>query len=298
MRAVHRSKLLLHAALLFLPGIVASGSVVFDWPSSPGWTAGVPNAGQTVTQSFTDGVSPSDITVSINNSGTNSQGMQWDGSNTGYPQISAAPLTGGTSLNALQIYMNKSQVTGAYIQTTVSFATAVTNLTIQIWDVDANAGQFVDKISNLQALAQGGGIVGADSVTSEVAGYNTISGSGLSTVVLGIANANNSTNQGTIDITFNGPVTQFSFQYSNNDPGLGAQAIALAEMTYSIVPEHNPSFFTAISCLAAILCERLLWQWRRSRGPRSVTRVTSQKIGHRLQERAREDSNFDLIQSL
>jgi len=233
--------------------VAAKGSVVFNWPGS-GWTAGTPGPGTTASQQFTS-VNPNDITVDVNNNGANASGATWQAN---YPQISANPLTGGlTGVNALQLYVVSEANTSSYIRTTVTFATPVINLSFQIWDVDAVAGQFADKIWNIQALAQGGGTVGATSVTSATAGYNTISGSGLATVVLGTANAANNTNQGTIDITFSGPITQFSFDWSNNDAGLGAQAIGLGPLTYDVVPEYDPVFGAVAACLTAILGEKL-----------------------------------------
>jgi hypothetical protein len=241
-------------ALLNLTPALAKASIVFDWSSSPGWTAGSPTAGQTLTQSFTS-VNPNDITVSVNNSGAGPQGMNLQA---GYPQISANPLTDGLAgVNALQLYAASSQAVGTYIKTTVSFATPVINLSFQIWDVDAVSGQFADKISNIQALTGLGATVGPDSVTSAVPGYNTITGTGLSTVILGTANANNSTNQGAINLIFNGPITQFSFEWSNNDPALGTQAIALGPLTYTPVPEFNTACLSWSFCLAAILFEQL-----------------------------------------
>jgi hypothetical protein len=241
--------------LLLVSQLSARASVVFDWPSSPGWTAGTPTAGQTNTQSFTS-VNPNDITVSVNNSGMGAQGMNFQA---GYPQISSNPFTGGfTGVNGLELLATSSQAFGTtYVKTTVSFATPVTNLSFQIWDVDAVPGQFVDKIANLQALAQGGGTVGADSVTSVTPGFNTIVGTGLATVVLGTANANNSTNQGSINVTFNGPITQFSFEWSNNDPALGQQGIALGPLTYTPVPESDTLFGTAAACVTVIAFELL-----------------------------------------
>src|SRR6266566_5859944 len=105
--------------LSLLLRLSSSASVVFDWPSSPGWTAGTPTAGQTKTQSFTS-VDPNDITVDINNSGAGPLGMQFQG---GYPQISANPDTGGfTGVNALQELVSSSQALGTYVKTTVTFA--------------------------------------------------------------------------------------------------------------------------------------------------------------------------------
>jgi hypothetical protein len=249
---------------LWLTGMLVASAgnvnalVTFNWPSPPGWTAGAPSAGQTNTQSFTS-VDPNDITVSINNSGSGVQGMVWNTGSGGYPQISANPDTGGfTGVNALQELVTSSQAVGTYVRTTVSFATPVINLSFQIWDVDSVAGQFVDKISNIQALAQGGGTVGPDSVTSVTPGFNTITGTGLGTVVLGTANAANNTNQGSINITFNGPITQFSFDWSNNDPGLGAQGIALGPLTYTPVPDIDPTWTAAAACALAVGVELLL----------------------------------------
>jgi hypothetical protein len=175
----------------------------------------------------------------------------------GYPQISASPASGGLSVNGLELYVSSSQAVSAFARTTVSFATPVINLSFQIWDVDANPGQFVDKVANIQAVPQGGGLVGADSVTSAVSGYNSITGTGLATVVLGTGNASNTTNQGTINITFNGPITQFSFDWSNNDSGLGQQAIALGPLTYTPVPETTPPWSAAAACATVVGFELL-----------------------------------------
>jgi len=248
------TKSLLFAFLLVVSQFSAAASVTFNWPSSPGWTAGTPTAGQTKTQNFTS-VNPNDITVSINNSGAGPLGMTYQ---TGYPQINSTETTGGFSgVNGLQLYVSSSQALSTYTRTSVSFATPVINLSFQIWDVDAVSGQFADKISNLQAVPQGGGLVGADSVTSAVSGYNTITGTGLATVVLGTANANNSTNQGTVNIIFNGPITQFSFDWSNNDPGLGQQAVGLGPLTYTPIPEINPPWSAAAACATVVGFELL-----------------------------------------
>jgi hypothetical protein len=237
-----------------LTAFTAKGSVVFDWPTSPGWTAGAPGPGVTATQQFTS-VTPNDITVAINNNGVAPLGAIWQ---TNYPQISANPLTGGlTGVNGLQLFVSSQTNIASFVRTTVTFATPVINLSFQIWDVDANAGQFADRIFNIQALAQGGGTVGATSVTSATPGFNTITGTGLATVVLGTNNAANNTNQGTINISFSGPITQFSFDWSNNDPGLGQQAIGLGPLTYDPVPENDLGFGVAAICVIAILGERL-----------------------------------------
>ena len=243
----------LRFALILAP-ILASvspskASIVFNWPNPPGWTAGTPGQGATVSQSFTS-VNTNDINVQIQNNGVNVQGT--------YPQINSTTSTGGfTNVNGLQLYISSTPQFGNTLTTTISFASPVTNLSFEIWDVDAKSGQFADMITNLKALAPDGvTIFGASSVTSAVPGYNTITGTGLSTVVLGTASAANNTNQGTIDITFGQPLTQFSFDWLNNDNGRGAQAIAIGPLTYDPVPEADSAMGAAAACLTAILFER------------------------------------------
>jgi hypothetical protein len=238
----------------------AKASIVFNWPSPPGWTAGTPGQGASVSQQFTS-VTTNDITVQLDNTGVNVQG--------GYPKIDSTTTTGGFSgINGLQLY-NSSTPHGNFgspLTTTISFASPVTNLSFEIWDVDAQIGQFIDQISNLKALAPDGTtIFGASSVTSAVAGYNTITGTGLSTVVSGTATADNATNQGTIDITFNQPLIQFSFDWSNNDANGGKQAIGIGPLTYDAVPEADSACSIAATCLIAILGNKV-----RRRGKRQA----------------------------
>ncbi len=249
--------------LFLIPGTSATASMTFLWPTSATpWSAGTPSAGQTATASFTS-VNPNDITVSINNSGAGPQGMNFIPQ---CPSINTDQFTGGfTGVNGLQLIVSNSDAVGTYIRTTVSFATPVANLSFQIWDVDFKSNQFADKIYNIQALAVGGVTVGPDSVTSVTPGFNTITGSGLSTVVIGTAAANDTTNQGSINIVFNGPITQFSFDWSNNDPKLGQQGIALGPLTYDAVPESGSVLSTAAACLMIVGFEWLRRPKNRSR---------------------------------
>ena len=239
------------SALLLLICSIRPATAAFDWPTSPGWTAGSPGPGQTASQNFTN-AETNDLTVAINNSGAAVQGMVWDGSSGGYPQISRVTNTGGfANVDGLQMAVTSSQTAGAFITVTVTFGGPVSNLSFQIWDVDAVAGQAIDRITNIQAIALGGCNIGPDSVTSAVAGFNTISGNGLGFVVVGNGNASDSTNEGTIDIVFSGPLTQFSFQLDNNDPALGGQGIGLGPLSYTPTPEIDPSWIATATCVAA-----------------------------------------------
>ena len=233
---------------LALAAIPAQASMLL-WPNVPGWTAGAPAPGQTKNQSFT-AVTPNDVIVSINNNGTNLTGAIWTA---GYPAINNTLLTGGLSgTNALQLSVASQSSTTSYVEVTVTFANPVINLSFQLWDVDASS-QFADTISHIQGVAVAGGTVAADSITSAVSGFNTITGSGLSTVVTGTSSASNTTNQGTIDITFSQQITQFSFRYSNSDSTLGSQGIGLGPLTFTVVPESADAISAALVPMAAVL---------------------------------------------
>ena len=245
-----RCRLFLAAALSLCVLSSAAHATVLDWPTG-GWTAGAPAPGQTATQSFT-AVTPNDVTVSINNNGSATTGSNWVA---GYPTIDSTTVTGGfTGTNGLQLAIANSSSTSDFVRTTVSFAAPVVNLTFQIWDVDLTSGTFTDVISNIMGM-NGATVVAATSVTNEVPGYNTVTGSGLGVVVTGTNPASNSTNQGTIDITFTN--TQFAFDWSNDDPALGQHPIALSPLTFDIVPEMSAGVFVSLVCLLALVSSEI-----------------------------------------
>ena len=253
-----RPRILQLIVVVLLLGQLPAAATVFNWPSPPGWTAGAPAPGQTQTQSFTS-INPNDITVSINNNGASGTGGTWQ---SGYPAINSTLLNGGLpGTNGLQLYLGSQSSVSSYILTTVSFASPVTNLSFQLWDVDSSS-PYIDTITQIQALAYGGGVIGATSVTSAVPGYNTITGTGLSTVVTGIATASNTTNEGTINISFNAPITEFSFRWLNTDSSLGSQGVGLGPLTYTVVPVPEPS---TSSLLGAGLMFGVIFQFLRRR---------------------------------
>lgn len=239
MRSFFRSRPSFFLTLFLLAiSISPANAVVLTWPSPPGWTAGAPAPGQTVSQNFT-AVTPNDVNVAINNNGANLVGATW---NAGYPAINSTLINGGMpGTNGIQLYLTSQSSTSSYVQLTITFANPVANLSFQIWDVDASSA-YADTISQIQGLAFGGGTIAADSITSAIGGYNTITGSGLGTVVTGTATASNTTNQGSIDITFSQPITELSFHYSNSDSSLGSQGVALGPLTFVVVPETVPSW--------------------------------------------------------
>jgi hypothetical protein len=246
-------------SLAFFAGLLAQVDATLVALPNGGWTAGAPAPGQTDSQTFTT-FGPN-MTIAVTN-GTAASGVTWSG---GYPAINASETTGGFSgsnANGFQLYALSSASAASYVLTTISFAAPVYNLSFQIWDVDKSAGQFVDTITAIKAM-NGVTSVAATSVTSAMPGYNTVTGSGLGTTINGTAGASNTTNQGTIDITFSGPIDQFSFKWSNTDAALGGQAIGIGDINFSTVPEADTLWPVMISLGCAISARFIT----RARGP-------------------------------
>jgi hypothetical protein len=233
---------------------------VFDWPSIPGWTAGAPAIGgsQTVDYSSTG----QNVSVTIDNTGAT-----WNG---GYPQVvpgGTGPFNGGTTNNGLILQPGAETSNATYIQLTINFNNpgGVTNLSFQIWDIDAtvdgSGNGFIDLITHLQATAVAGGTLFPDIVDNTHTSnpgttYNFISGSGVNLAITGDplqpSGAANGTDQGTVNITFSQPITQISFWYSNNASGtLTTQTIGIGPLTYDILPEISPSWAVALLCVVA-----------------------------------------------
>jgi len=234
---------------------------VFDWPSAPGWTAGQPTINgpdQTVDYSSTG----QNVSVTLSNTGAT-----W---NAGYPQVVAGgtgPFNGGTTNNGLILQPGGQTSNATYIQFTINFNNpgGVTNVSFQIWDIDAtvdvSGNGFIDLISHLQATAVGGGtlfpnIVDNTHTNNPGTTYNFINGSGAGLTIRGNpaqpSGATNNTDQGTVNITFAQPITQLSFWYSNDASGsLTTQTIGIGPLTYDILPEISPSWAVALVCVIA-----------------------------------------------
>lgn len=237
---------------------------VFDWPTSPGWTAGQPVIGsaQTVDYSSTG----QNISVTIANTGAT-----WNG---GYPQVAAGGtgfVNGGTANNGLIVQPSAQTSTGTFIQLTINFNNpgGVNNVSFQLWDidatVDASGNGFIDTITHLQATAVAGGTLFPDTIdnthtSNPGISYNSITGSGPTLSITGDpsqpAGAANGTDQGTVNITFSQAITQLSFWYSNTATGsLTTQTIGLGPLTYSVLPETSPGWAVATVCIAAVALE-------------------------------------------
>jgi hypothetical protein len=226
-------------------------ATTFNWDTST-WTSGAPTNGNTASQTFTSTVN---MTVSLLNSGETWSTNALDGTGASFPVVNNTTNSGGNSgasAYGLQLVTHSQTSNSSYVQVTVAFAAPVNSVSFQIWDVDSSPNQFTDQIHNIQAQPWStGGAIAATSVTGSSA--NSVTGSGLGTLVTGTANSPNS-NTGNVTITFSGAITSFSFQWSNIASGLGLQGIALGPITYTVatLPEVGSTVGAFAVCAAAI----------------------------------------------
>lgn len=191
--------------------------------------------------------------------------MSWQ---SGYPQISRNPNTGGTSSgSALQLYAASNNRSGLTTTIFFNYSTGVRNVSFTLWDVDASGTQFKDRISGIYAVTVTGQIVAATTITGSA--DNTVAGTGTNSTVTGTANAGNNTSAGNVNISFNTTedIRSISFTWSNLTYS-GAQSIGLSNITYTVAPEFGVGEVALLICLLAIIAGEIK-RHRRTRQPQS-----------------------------
>jgi hypothetical protein len=247
----------------FLLSSTACRADVFNWPTTPAWTAGSPPDGnsQTVDYSSTGQA----ISVTLANFG--GPGMTW---NSGFPQVETngtgiwnGGFPAGSGVNGLILQPGSQTSNATYIQVTINFTNpgGANNVSFQLWDIDAtvdgSGNGFIDTIKNLQGITPLGATVyptSVDNIHTSNPGiaYNNITGSGAGLVIAGDTVTNsaaNNTDQGTVNIAFSQAVTSISFEYSNGASGsLTTQTMGIGPISFTPVPEVNPSNAALLLC--------------------------------------------------
>lgn len=239
-------------ALMFclLPG--RTSAVVIDW-SSLAWTAGSLNNSYDV-----DPSSPgNDATFTVSGDTARLRPALGGGPQT--PAITSN-LSGGfipihPSLQfGLDLTSSVQSVT-ITINFSLAYASGVSNVSFSLFDVDfANGGgsTFQDVIRSISATSTTGtGIAPAITVGPNA----TLSGSGLNQVITGTVGTADSSGAANATITFNATnIRSVTFTYGASSLFANPtyQHIALDNITYSVVPEHNPAWFSAFGCCALV----------------------------------------------
>lgn len=237
-----RFTLLIALSCLAAVGLSPSAhAVVLDWDSVT-WTPGDLSHSYDVT-----GDGQTDVTVLM----TAQQNNIWTNDPTTGTQTPAIlqSLNGGLPQNALMIAANLKTHSDATIQLNFTAGQwGATNVSFTIFDIDITTNS--DIISNIYGVALDGSHVAA--TLSNVGSTVTVTGSGLTLNLEGNApNANNSSN-GNVTLSFGSTIiTDVFFTFSNTAGAPRYQDIALGDISFTPVPEMNPSVISAASCVVA-----------------------------------------------
>lgn len=222
-------------------------AVTLDWTGQT-WTAGTLNNSFDVDPAHTG----SDVTFAI--SGNTSQFVS------GAPAINNSLQGGfGTAPSALNLFVDfASQGQSVTVNVTFSagYTLGVSGVSFTLFDVDGvNGGgsSFQDQVRSIIGIAPDGTTVTPTITTSATPSYAV----SVDQVITGNANSNNTgtgSGDGNVTISFAGPIKSFSYVYgsgTNTTTDPTQQQISMSNLAFTPVPEVNPSWAAAFSCLAA-----------------------------------------------
>lgn len=244
------------AAFLFVAACSVSRALTIDWDSVP-WTNG-----SLINSLDVDPARPgNDVTVSVSGDTPQLQ-PELASPNPMTPAVTRA-FDGGLSpgQNTLSLavnFTNQSQVITVTVDFSAQYAQGMTNVSFTIFDVDfsnTSGNTYQDQLTSIRAVGIDGTLIAPTITTSA---NNTLSGTGLNQVVNGIASTSDTganSGRGNVTISFGTTaIRSFTFTYGSGsgtvaDPTY--QHIGLHDITFTPVPEMNPAWSAALSCLAA-----------------------------------------------
>lgn len=239
------------AAAALLGGATPTPAALIDWDTLT-WAPG------SLSNSYDLDPSPgNDVTITM----TGNTGTLTNDANTGVmtPAITMS-LTGGLSpvQNSLQLAADLK--TNSKITITVDFSPqfvkGVAYVSFSLFDIDLDSNN--DKIKTIYGIALDGSHVAAK--ITNVGSAVSLTGSGLSQVLTGLADAPNSgpgSSNGNATISFGAtPIVGFTFIYANTAGGPKYQEIAISDIFFLPIPEINPAALVVVLCGLAGLTAR------------------------------------------
>lgn len=251
-------------------------AVTVDWDATA-WTPG------TLTNSYdVDGSVPgNDLTFALG--GTTGELVNDSVNNLPTPNINTN-LEGGLTpvQNALNIAIDlgkKDRFVTVTITFSASYTQGVENVSFTLFGIDQAAGGsnlYIDEISSITALSIDGVTQMAPTITS-VGSAVSLSGTGLNQILTGAANVPNTgpgSGAGNATISFNATgIRSITFTFAaggNSAVNPTFQDISLHDLTFSPVPEVNPTVAAVCVCLFGLVVvnrRRLCFSSRRTRQP-------------------------------
>ncbi|MEY2564282.1 MAG: hypothetical protein QOH88_2475 [Verrucomicrobiota bacterium] len=235
-------------ALLLGASATNSSALVLDW-SAVSWTNQYSN---------TFDVDPNvinDITVKM--TGNLNRFTNDTTSGVATPAITTTLQGGLGAVPALQLAANLG--TNSLITVSVDFSAQYTqgveNVSFTLFDIDAGAD--LDRIINIYATALDGTTHLAATI-SNLGSTVTLTGTGLTQVLSGNAPSPDTSANGNATFSFGAnAIIGFSFSWENSNGPPKYQDIAMGNISFTPVPEVNPTVAAATACLFAMLAMKV-----------------------------------------
>jgi hypothetical protein len=251
------SRFLLLLCLGFVLSPVAR-AITLDWDTVT-WTAG--------TLSHSYDVDPAkagnDITVTVSGN-TGSLTTELVSPNPMTPAVTK-DFQGGltTAQNTLCLavnFTNQTQSVTVTVDFSALYSAGVKNVSFTLFDIDysnVSGNTYQDQLTGITATAIDGTTIVAPTITTSVA--NTLTGSGTSQVVTGVASVTDvgsNTGNGNVTISFGTTaIKSFTFTYGSGGPSGVTdptyQHVGIHDISFTAVPEINPGWSALGSCLLA-----------------------------------------------
>jgi hypothetical protein len=252
------------AALLGPFFITYAHAITLDWDTVT-WTAG------SLSNSYdVDAARPgNDITVTV--SGNTAQLQRELASGTPWTPAVTPDFQGGlgTAQNTLCLavdFVNQSQSITVTVDFSALYTLGVQNVSFTLFDIDfsnTSGNTYQDLLSGITALSTDGVTQVAPTITTSA--NNARSGTGLTQTVIGITSTVDvgpGSGNGNVTISFGATaIKSFTFTYGSGGPSGVTdptyQHVGMHDITFTPVPEINPTWSAVGSCLlAAVLILR------------------------------------------
>ncbi|MBA2272154.1 MAG: hypothetical protein H0W20_16400 [Chthoniobacterales bacterium] len=224
-------------------------AVTLDWdvPTNT-WTNA--NNGSPIPNSYdVDGVAGNDLTITI--SGQVSKLRTEPVSGTQTPAVMSTLQGGMGGEKSLHIYANvgtKSEITVS-VSFSATYVQGVENVSFTLFDIDKTTDS--EFIRNIYGIALDGTLIPA--TFSNLGSAVALTGSGLTSLLTGIAASPDGSSNGNVTISFGTNVIKgFAFTFDNSQGPPRTQEFGLHDISFTPVPEINPALSAVGSCLMAI----------------------------------------------
>ena len=218
-------------------------ALVLDWDGVT-WSPG-----SLINSYDLNGDATNDITVQI----TSQQANIWavDPTSGSQSPVDNQTLTGGLVPAQDSLMLAANLKTQSDVTVHLSFTGALpgaNNVSFTLFDIDVTTNS--DIISGIYGVAYDGTHVAA--TISNVGPAVTLTGTGLNQVLTGNSASGNNTSNGNATFTFGSTIiTDIFFTFSNTSGAPRYQDIGISDITFTPVPEINPTVASVGSCLLA-----------------------------------------------